>query len=232
MAPKWDRSSIGAKWRHPWVAFFGPLLGAHESSFETFQAVLRGLLMRLTLASSSPRRRELLAMLLSDFDVCSPDIDETPMSGEAPEHYVSRLAMEKARRVVGASAIRLGADTTIVHAGQILGKPIDTEDARGLLARLSGDSHAVLTAVSVVHGAIAQVRLTSTRVTFAELSLDTIDAYLQTDEPWDKAGGYAIQGYAGSFVERIEGSYSGVVGLPLCETRCLLEDMGLTEKHG
>ena len=188
--------------------------------------------MRLMLASSSPRRRELLAMLVNDFDVWSPDIDETPKSGEAPEQYVSRLAMEKANVAVRSLTMSLGADTTIVHAGQILGKPVDIDDARDLLNRLSGESHSVLTAIAAVHGSAVQVRLSSTRVTFAELSEETIEAYLRTDEPWDKAGGYAIQGYAGAFIERIEGSYSGVVGLPLCETRCLLEDMGLTLKHG
>tara|TARA_B100000963_G_C22376527_1_gene558266 strand:+ start:126 stop:692 length:567 start_codon:yes stop_codon:yes gene_type:complete len=188
--------------------------------------------MPLTLASSSPRRRELLSILLSHFEVANPDIDETPKHGESPDHYVMRLAKEKARSCAGDGSISLGADTTVVCEGQILGKPADIGAARSLLEQLSGNTHMVLTGVGLAVGSQITSRLTVTRVTFARLLPKTIEEYLQTDEARDKAGAYGIQGYAGAFVERIEGSYSGVVGLPLYETRQLLAEAGVTLRHG
>ena len=188
--------------------------------------------MQVVLASSSPRRRSLLAMLVQDFAVSNPDIDETPVKEESPGQYVSRLAAEKARCCASADKVILGADTTVVCQDQILGKPTDVAEARRLLNLLSGNTHTVFTAVAMVVGTQVLSRLTATCVTFTTLAPEAIEAYLQTDEPWDKAGAYGIQGYAGAFVEKIEGSYSGVVGLPLCETRQLLADAGVTLRHG
>ena len=168
--------------------------------------------MTLVLASSSPRRRELLSTLVAQFDIRSPEINEIPREGESPANYVQRIAMEKATEHMSSEWITLGADTTVVLEGQIIGKPSDVDQARWILGRLSGKTHTVYTAVALAQSAI--------------------DAYLLSDEPWDKAGAYGIQGYAGAFVERIEGSYSGVVGLPLCETRTLLHENGIELKHG
>jgi septum formation protein len=119
-----------------------------------------------------------------------------------------------------------------VLEGQIIGKPSDVEEARWILGRLSGKTHTVYTAVALAQSAGVDTLLSATKVTLTQLSQSTIDAYLLSAEPWDKAGAYGIQGYAGAFVERIEGSYSGVVGLPLCETRMLLQKSGIELKHG
>lgn len=188
--------------------------------------------MQVVLASSSPRRRELLSMLVPHFEVHAPDIDEAPHPGEPPDHYVTRLAMEKAVACATDNCVSLGADTVVVYEGQILGKPADIGAARSVLEQLSGNVHTVFTGVGLARGSQITSRLSATRVTFGQLSSETIETYLQTDEPWDKAGAYGIQGYAGAFVERIEGSYSGVVGLPLYDTRQLLADAGVTLLHG
>ncbi|MDA9710820.1 Maf family protein [Luminiphilus sp.] len=188
--------------------------------------------MRLTLSSSSPRRRELLSILVPHFEVAKPDIDETLHPGESPDHYVTRLAMEKAMSCATNGRVSLGADTAVVCEGQILGKPSDIDAARKVLEQLSGNVHTVFTGIGLAVGNQITSRLSLTRVTFGRLLPETIETYLQTDEPWDKAGAYGIQSYAGAFVERIEGSYSGVVGLPLYETRHLLADAGVTLRHG
>ena len=188
--------------------------------------------MTLVLASSSPRRRELLSTLVAQFDIRSPEIDEIPREGESPTDYVQRIAMEKATEHMSSEWITLGADTTVVLEGQIIGKPSDVDQARWILGRLSGKTHTVYTAVALAQSAGVDTLLSATKVTLTQLSQSAIDAYLLSDEPWDKAGAYGIQGYAGAFVERIEGSYSGVVGLPLCETRTLLHENGIELKHG
>lgn len=183
--------------------------------------------MRVTLASASPRRRELLSLLLREFDCFSADIDETPHPYEAPDNYVLRMAMEKASAVNSEQDVVIGSDTAVVLSGNILQKPTSTEDARGMLSALSGQSHHVMTAVALMANGDLRTVVSTTKVTFAPLDNAVIDAYLTTDEPWDKAGAYGIQGLAGSFVRAIEGSYSSVVGLPLCETRELLEGSGI-----
>lgn len=188
--------------------------------------------MTLILASSSPRRRELLSTLIEDFDVLIPQVDETPRFNESPVDYVRRIATQKASENLSSELVSLGADTTVVLEDQIIGKPADADEARLILGRLSGATHTVYTAVALAKGTGAASLISTTRVTFTQLSRSTIDAYLLTEEPWDKAGAYGIQGYAGAFIERIEGSYSGVVGLPLCETRMLLNDSGIKLKHG
>jgi septum formation protein len=188
--------------------------------------------MRLTLASSSPRRQALLATLLTDFDTASPDIDERLLPGESPEQYVSRLAGSKARVCDRKNDLTLGADTAVALGHRILGKPLDRDDAAAMLEALSGQTHEVYTAVALSREGSVQQVCTCTSVTFATLSRATIGEYLATDEPWDKAGAYGIQGYAGAFVQQIVGSYSAVVGLPLYETRHMLQRAGLTMRHG
>jgi len=183
--------------------------------------------MRVILASASPRRRELLSLLLEEFDCCSADIDETPISDELPEDYVLRMAVEKASAVKNERGVIIGSDTVVVLSGNILQKPVSVEDARGMLSALSGQTHQVMTAVAIMIDAELMTITSTTEVTFSTLEMPLIEAYLATDEPWDKAGAYGIQGIAGSFVRRIDGSYSSVVGLPLCETRELLEGAGI-----
>ena len=183
--------------------------------------------MRVILASASPRRRELLSLLLEEFDCCSADIDETPISDELPEDYVLRMAVEKASAVKNERGVIIGSDTVVVLSGNILQKPASVEDARGMLSALSGQTHQVMTAVAIMIDAELITIISTTEVTFTTLEMPLIEAYLATDEPWDKAGAYGIQGIAGSFVRRINGSYSSVVGLPLCETRELLEGAGI-----
>ena len=183
--------------------------------------------MRVILASASPRRRELLSLLLEEFDCCSAAIDETPISDELPEDYVLRMAVEKASAFRNERGVIIGSDTVVVLSGNILQKPASIEDAQGMLSALSGQTHQVMTAVAIMIDAELMTTVSITEVTFATLEMPLIEAYLATDEPWDKAGGYGIQGLAGSFVRRINGSYSSVVGLPLCETRELLEGAGI-----
>lgn len=183
--------------------------------------------MKVTLASASPRRRELLSLLLESFDCFSADIDETPISGELPGDYVLRMAVEKASAVKDDEVAVIGSDTVVVLSGNILQKPVSFEDARGMLSALSGQTHQVMTAVAIRVDGEFMTTVTTTEVTFAQLEESVIGAYLATDEPWDKAGAYGIQGLAGSFVRSIKGSYSSVVGLPLCETRELLEGAGI-----
>ena len=183
--------------------------------------------MKVILASASPRRRELLSLLLEEFDCCSADIDETPISDELPEDYVLRMAVEKASAVKNERGVIIGSDTVVVLSGNILQKPASVEDARGMLSALSGQTHQVMTAVAIMIDAELMTIISTTEVTFSTLEIPLIEAYLATDEPWDKAGAYGIQGIAGSFVRRIDGSYSSVVGLPLCETRELLEGAGV-----
>lgn len=179
--------------------------------------------MTLILASSSPRRRELLSQIGVRFEVRSADIDETPYTNEPPHAYVVRLAVQKALAVAEHTVQPvLGADTTVVLDEQILGKPQDADEACALLNRLSGRTHQVYTAVALVQGARQEVRVVETSVHFAKLSAQEIAAYIATGEPMDKAGAYGIQGLGAVFVQELHGSYSNVVGLPLFETAALL----------
>lgn len=186
---------------------------------------------QLVLASASPRRRELLDQLGVRYLVDPADIDETRRHGETPAGYVQRMAREKALRVAGRHRAGdhavLAADTTVHLDDMVLGKPLDHFDGLGILACLSGRSHSVLTAVCLHSDAGIDERLVETRVEFVQLSRELCEAYLATEEPWDKAGAYGIQGLGAAFVKRIEGSYSNVVGLPLCETWQLLEARGI-----
>jgi septum formation protein len=176
---------------------------------------------RLVLASASPRRAELLAAAGMAFDVEPAHVDETTRAGESPEAYVTRVAAEKARVVSARRPARhvLAADTTVVVSGQILGKPVDGDDAARMLGMLSGRTHEVLTSVCLIRptsaGGAPVSGLSRTAVEFGRLDPDEIAWYVATGEPVDKAGAYAIQGLASRFVTRISGSYSNVVGLPI-----------------
>lgn len=180
------------------------------------------------LASQSPRRAELLRQIGVEHEVYVIDIDERKLDAETPEEYVCRMAETKARVAAaeisrqGSSWVVLAADTTIAVDGDIIGKPQDASDCRCILQQLSDRQHQVLTAVAVASAALFECRLTRNRVDFRALQAREIEAYCASVEPMDKAGAYAIQGRAAVFVRRLEGSYSAVMGLPLCETAELL----------
>ena len=182
----------------------------------SFPDALRG--ERIVLASASPRRAELLRAAGIAFDVVPANVDESIIGGEIPGEYVTRLADAKARAVYSTVGDRtvLAADTAVVIDAHILGKPVDAADARRMLTLLSGRTHDVLTAVSVIRAHRSPVtRVDRTAVQFAPLTEDEIDWYVASGEPMDKAGAYAVQGLASRFVTRIDGSYSNVVGLPI-----------------
>lgn len=182
----------------------------------------------LHLASSSPRRREILAALGLDFTVGGADVDETRRDGEAPRDMVLRLAAAKARAgSPGEGCVVIGADTVVVQGDELFGKPRDGDDALAMLARLSGKVHQVMTGVAVRSGGATGSALAVTDVHFREIGPDEALRYWQSGEPADKAGAYAIQGKGGVFVEHIHGSYSNVVGLPVFETAGLLEQAGI-----
>ncbi|MBG0839189.1 MULTISPECIES: Maf family protein [Pseudomonadaceae] len=186
----------------------------------------------LFLASASPRRRELLAQIAVPCVTQIASIDETPLPDEPPAAYVERLAREKARAGLLAlggrdDAVVLGADTAVVLDGRILGKPADLNESRAMLQALSGRSHQVLTAVALVGGGREAARVVSSDVSFRPISEAEIEAYWASGEPCDKAGSYGIQGLAAVFVNQLQGSYSAVVGLPLCETAELLGEFGI-----
>ncbi len=170
----------------------------------------------LILASQSPRRRELLTIAGFDFIVRARPVTEIRAPGESPEAYVRRLAREKAEAARSAAhEIVLGADTTVVVDEHVLEKPIDAEDARRMLRLLSGREHTVMTGIALLHGDRSIVDVESTRVHFVKMSEAEINAYVSSGEPMDKAGAYAIQGLASKFIDRIEGCYFNVMGLPL-----------------
>jgi septum formation protein len=191
--------------------------------------------MRLVLASGSPRRRELLALLGLPFDVVPTDVDESVRPGEAPTELVRRLAIQKAQaaeRCDIADVVVLAADTIVELAGEILGKPADADDARRMLRALSARTHRVHTGVAVRRDGSAACEVVTTSVTMAPMSDAAIEWYLATGEPTDKAGAYAIQGAGGAFVAAIEGSASNVVGLPLATVVDLLGRHGVAVAGG
>ena len=180
------------------------------------------------LASTSPRRREILESLGLDFVVHSVEIDESPVAGESPLEMVLRLASGKAAAVDMQNATCvLAADTVVVLNDRVLGKPKDESEAIEMLLALSGQRHTVLTGVAVKTADSVQTAHSSTEVQFREIDQDEALRYWQSGEPCDKAGAYGIQGRGGLFVEAIHGSYSGVVGLPVFETSSLLKQAGI-----
>ncbi len=184
--------------------------------------------MQIYLASKSPRRQALLKQISIGFEYIPVDINENVKRGETPHDYVSRMAYEKAE-VGWSESTRLldipllAADTSVVLANQILGKPHNKQDAIKMLERLSGETHQVITCVAVKNSQKLELVTSITDVTFATLSEHQIDYYVNTGDCLDKAGSYGIQGYAARFVRSLSGSYSGVVGLPLFETANLLD---------
>ena len=182
----------------------------------------------LHLASSSPRRREILSALGVTFTSAGVDLDERRLPEEAPDAMVLRLAIAKAEAAVGRnSQLVLGADTAVVLGDRVFGKPANELNALEMLEELSGCRHRVMTGVAVFNGARVQTALSTTEVWFREIRPDEAHAYWQSGEPCDKAGAYAIQGLGGAFVESISGSYTGVMGLPAFETAALLKGAGL-----
>lgn len=176
--------------------------------------------MRLVLASSSPRRAEILERLGLDFEVVAADVDETRRPDEAAPEYVERVARDKALAVVESGMLALGFDTVVVHGGKVLGKPAHPEEARSMLRRLQGESHEVMTGLAVagaVDGGQPQVFSTVdvTEVLMTTMTEEEIDDYVDSGEPMDKAGAYALQGYGGVFVQSVRGSAHNVVGIPV-----------------
>jgi septum formation protein len=184
--------------------------------------------VRLTLASASPRRAELLAAAGIPFELITVEVDERPEPGEDAAAYVRRLASAKAKAAfrLAADALVLGADTTVVVDGTILGKPTDDAEAAEMLRSLSGRWHDVVTGVALCSPMFDIATVERSRVRFLPLSEAEISWYVSTGEPRDKAGGYAVQGFASRFVDRIEGSYSNVVGLPVASVYQLLRQVG------
>lgn len=189
---------------------------------------------RIYLASRSPRRAELLQQMGVEYIVLPSDVDETPLLDEPSDAYVLRLAAEKAKAcyenlIAQAMSIFpvLAADTTVSIDGKILGKPQDDDDAFQMLSSMSGRCHEVHTGIAVATQNVVKIAISTTKVEMVKLSDETILAYIATGEPRDKAGAYGIQGLAGTLIKRIEGSYSGVMGLPIYETAQLLGQAGI-----
>jgi septum formation protein len=185
----------------------------------------------VVLASQSPRRRDLLTLVGIAHEVRPADVDESVRPGEAPDAYVRRLAVEKARTVAGVlgdpDAAVLAADTTVVVDGEILGKPGDAAEARRMVRRLAGRTHEVYTGMAAVRGDRAADAVERVAVTFRALTDAEVAAYVATGEPMDKAGAYGIQGYGATVVERIDGDYFAVMGLSLVRAVALLAEVGV-----
>ena len=183
------------------------------------------------LASASPRRREQLGALIPDFEIIPSDIDERPLDGESPEEHVLRLSREKALAVSCAHPGRwvLGADTVVIIDGTMLGKPSTPEEAGEMLGMLSGRTHRVITGFAIIKGdkGVIVNDVVESSVIFKDISRDEMDWYIRTSEPYDKAGGYAVQGKASFFIKEIRGSYTNVIGLPLCEVVTALKKVGV-----
>ena len=189
---------------------------------------------RVVLASSSPRRRQLLDLIGIAHEVRPANIDETMRPREAPRRHAERLAREKASAIAkrDPDLITIGADTIVVVNRKVLGKPRDADDASRMLTLLSGREHMVITAVAVSRGRKLRSAVEEVRVRFRRLRDDEIEAYIATGEPMDKAGAYGIQGYGATIVERIEGDYFAVMGLPVVRLIGLLRDVGVRYRFG
>jgi septum formation protein len=196
--------------------------------------------MRLVLASASPRRAELLRAAGYTFDTLAVDLDERVQPGELPQTYVARLAREKSsaamqllgRRAPHDALVVLGADTTVVVDGEILGKPVDDREGEHMLRKLSGRQHEVLTGVSLRTSSAERGRVVTTSVYMTALSAEDIAWYVASGEGRDKAGGYAVQGLASRFIPRIDGSYANVVGLPVSNVAELLRELATEGASG
>jgi len=189
---------------------------------------------RVILASSSPRRRQLLDLIGIAHEVQPANIDETMRAREVPRRHAERLAREKATKIAtrDPDLITIGADTVVVINRKVLGKPRDEAEAVHMLSKLSGREHTVITAVAVARGKKLRSAIEEVQVRFRRLRDDEIRAYVATGEPMDKAGAYGIQGYGATIVERIEGDYFAVMGLPLARLTSLMRDLGVTYRFG
>ena len=190
--------------------------------------------VRVVLASSSPRRHDLLELIGIKHEVIPANIDESVRARESPAKHAERLAREKAAVVAGRDpkCVAIGADTIVLIDKKILGKPANSVDAGSMLRLLSGRVHTVITAVAVARGKKIASAVEKVSVTFRELTDDEIDAYIATDEPMDKAGAYGIQGYGATIVARIEGDYFAVMGLPIVKLVSLLSEVGVRYRFG
>lgn len=188
----------------------------------------------VVLASSSPRRRDLLNLIGIPHEVRPANIDETMRPREAPRRYAERLAREKASAIAvrDPGLITIGADTVVVVNRKVLGKPSDPDDAARMLGMLSGREHTVITAVAVSRGRKLRSAIEEVLVKFRRLREDEIEAYVATGEPMDKAGAYGIQGFGATMVERVEGDYFAVMGLPLARLVGLMRDVGVRYRFG
>ncbi|HEY4670596.1 MAG TPA: Maf family protein [Gemmatimonadaceae bacterium] len=189
---------------------------------------------RVVLASSSPRRRQLLDLIGIPHEVRPANIDETMRPREAPRRHAERLAREKATKIAtrDPELITIGADTVVVINRKVLGKPRDVAEAIRMLSELSGREHTVITAVAVARGKKLRSAIEEVRVKFRRLRADEIEAYVATGEPMDKAGAYGIQGYGATIVECIDGDYFAVMGLPLTRLTALMRDLGVRYRFG
>jgi septum formation protein len=187
---------------------------------------------RVFLASASPRRRELLNLVGIDHEVRPANIDETYLPGEQPRDHAERLAREKAAAIDGTDSVTIGSDTIVVVDGQVLGKPRDRAHAAEMLRQLSGRSHIVMTGVAAKWRGVLASGLEEVSVTFRPLSDDEIERYIDTGEPMDKAGAYGIQGFGATIVDRVDGDYFAVMGLPLNRLVGLLRTLGLNYDFG
>ena len=189
---------------------------------------------RVILASASPRRRELLDLVGIAYDVVPADIDETYRDGEEAAAHAERLAREKGAMIAARNpdAVVISADTIVVVDGLVLGKPRDESDAARMLSMLGGQTHVVLTAVAATYRGQMRSGVESVRVTFRSLDRERIGAYIATAEPMDKAGAYGIQGFGATLVERIDGDYFAVMGLPLARMVDLLQEVGVRYEFG
>jgi septum formation protein len=187
---------------------------------------------RVFLASASPRRRDLLNLVGIDHEVRPANIDETYLPGEQPRDHAERLAREKAVAIDGSDSVTIGSDTIVVVDGQVLGKPRDRAHAAEMLRQLSGRSHIVITGVAARWRGVLASGLEEVGVTFRQLTDDEIERYIDTGEPMDKAGAYGIQGFGATIVDRVDGDYFAVMGLPLNRLVRLLRALGLRYDFG
>jgi septum formation protein len=196
------------------------------------RTLTNGAAPRVVLASQSPRRRELLRLIGIAHDVRPANIDESQLPGEPPRAHAERLAREKAAAIAREGTVTIGSDTIVVVDGAILGKPRDEEDAARMLRQLSGRAHIVMTGIAVDWNGRLESAVEEVGVTFRQLDERDIAAYIATREPMDKAGAYGIQGFGATIVERVDGDYFAVMGLPLNRTVRLLERLGLRYEFG
>lgn len=187
---------------------------------------------RVILASRSPRRRELLALVGIAHEVRPADVDERYLAGESPRAHAERLARAKAGKIAQPDAVVIGSDTIVVVDGDVLGKPLDEAEAARVLRRLSGRTHTVITAVAVAWRGSVESDVEEVGVTFHRMTDDEIAGYIATREPMDKAGAYGIQGFGATIVARVEGDYFAVMGLPLQRLVRLFEKVGLRYAFG